>query len=319
MHQNALVIICLVLLNSAFSQSTPNVIKVIADGYSYLGEEETVKAAKKRAMDDAERKAVEQGSGIYLESFSRIHDFMVVDDEIKSISSGYIISKRVILDQLESNPPRYHVQIEAEIKCGDLQKLIAAKEDEKKSRQKKISMEFAIFAERRFMDGSWGEVLVEEGGELLSYDRFQVHFRPSTDCYVYLLLYDSQNKASLLFPKKASEIESFVEGDTGIRSPGANLFYELDNVTGTEMIYLVASTQPMVDVDWLLEKMEKAGGDNQNAQLLEKTIKGRGIGKIIQGRKTSFSLSNGKRMEKVTDVVTGEGTFVRVLSFKHLP
>jgi len=320
MHTMKLILVGLFFLAlESFGQTTSNIIKVTVDGYSYLGEEETIKLAKERAMKDAERKAIEQGTGLYLESYSKMHNFMLIEDEMKSLAAGYITSKKVLVDELESNPPRYHVRLEADVKCGDLDRLMAARKAEEKAKEQPLSVEFAVVAERRLADGSWGEVLVKDGGELKSFDKFQIHFQPSADCYIYLLFYDSQGKASLLFPSEVMGTNNFVKKGTEIRAPGPNLFYELDTVTGIETVYLIASAQPMADVDWLLEKMEKAGGEAQYAAAIEKSLQARGIGRITAGKKASFSLSDGKRVEKVTEVVMGKGAVVRKLSFRHVP
>lgn len=303
----------------ALAQAPSNIVKVTANGYSYLGENDTIKQAKAQAMKDAERKAIEQGTGIYLESYSTVNMNVLIDDEIKTLAAGYLTNKKVLVDQLEANPPRYHIQIEAEVKCADLNKLLQARKDEEKVQQQPLSVEFAVVAERKLADGSWGEVLVKDGSELKSYDKFQVHFKPNVDCYIYLLFYDSQGKASLLFPGEVMGKNNFVKKDTEVLAPGQNLFYELDTATGIETVYLIASTKPMADVDWLLEKMEQAGGEIEYASAIEKSIQSRGIGQISPGKKASFSLSDGKQIEKVTEVVMGKGAVVRKLSFKHLP
>jgi hypothetical protein len=44
-----------------------------------------------------------------------------------------------------------------------------------------------------------------------------------------------------------------------------------------------------------------------------------GIDQLTQEERVSFSLNDGKRVEKVTDVVMGRGAVVRKLSFTHLP
>jgi len=314
-------IICVLIFISSLvlAQTLSNLVKVTADGYSYLGENDTIKQAKERAMQDAERKAIEQGTGIYLESYSKVNMNMLIDDEIKSLAAGYLTNKKVLIDQLESDPPRYHVQIEAEVKCADLEKLMHARTEQEKVSQQPLSVEFLVVAERKFADGTWGEVLVKDGGELKSFDKFQVHFQPSADSYIYLLFYDSQGKASLLFPSKIMGSNNLVTKDTEVRAPGRDLFYELDTITGIETVYLIASVQPMPDIDWLLEKMEQAGGEPQYAVALEKSIQTRGIGRVTAGKKASFSLSNGKKIEKVTEVVMGKGDVIRKLSFNHLP
>lgn len=311
-----------ILLNCvAFSQVASNIVKVTTDGYSYLGEEETIKVAKERAMKDAERKAIEEGTGLYLESYSKVHNYMVVEDEIKSLAAGYITSKKVLVDELESNPPRYHVRIEAEVKCGDLDQLMEAKkeEDQPQPMGRALSVEFAMVAERKMADGTWGEVLVKDGGELKSFDKFQIHVQPGSNCYLYLLFYDSQGKASVLFPSKEMGLDNLVKKDAEIRAPGPDLYYELDAVTGRETVYLIASAKPMQRLNWLLEKMEKAGGEVEHPEALVRSIRARGIGRVTTGGKASFSLSDGKRIEKVTEVLKGRGAVVRKVSFNHLP
>ena len=43
----------------------------------------------------------------------------------------------------------------------------------------------------------------------------------------------------------------------------------------------------------------------------------RGVGGIVKGQTVVYSLSDGKKIQKVTDVVTGTGSVVRAVSFHH--
>ena len=43
----------------------------------------------------------------------------------------------------------------------------------------------------------------------------------------------------------------------------------------------------------------------------------RGIGGITKGDAVTYTLSDGKKIQKVTDVVTGTGSVVRAVSFLH--
>ena len=43
----------------------------------------------------------------------------------------------------------------------------------------------------------------------------------------------------------------------------------------------------------------------------------RGIGGITKGQAVTYMLSDGKKIQKVTDVVTGTGSAVRAVSFLH--
>jgi hypothetical protein len=43
----------------------------------------------------------------------------------------------------------------------------------------------------------------------------------------------------------------------------------------------------------------------------------RGVGGITKGQAVTYTLSDGKKIQKVTDVVTGTGSLMRAVSFQH--
>jgi hypothetical protein len=43
----------------------------------------------------------------------------------------------------------------------------------------------------------------------------------------------------------------------------------------------------------------------------------RGVGGITKGNSVTYTLSDGKKIQEVTDVVTGTGSVVRAVSFQH--
>ena len=43
----------------------------------------------------------------------------------------------------------------------------------------------------------------------------------------------------------------------------------------------------------------------------------RGVGGIVKGQSVTYTLSDGKKIQKVTEVVTGTGSVVRAVSFLH--
>jgi hypothetical protein len=317
MRLRSVILILSLVFTRLQSQPVKQSVTVTADGYSYLGEDETLRQAKLSAMQDAERNAVEKGTGVYVESFSSVNQSVLMDDEILAVAGGYLSGKKVLIDRLEAEPPRYHVQIEAEVKCGDLQKLMEAKKAEKKAEKQILSVDFACVAERLLADGTWGEINVLDGGELRSFDKFQIHIQPRSDCHAYLILYDSSGKASLLFPTKETGGSAFLKRGIEKKVPGKNMFYELDDKTGVETLYLLASPVALADVEWLLEKMGKAGTDTTVGSALTRSLTTRGIGRIVPGAKADFILTGGAKVEKVTETVTGRGTFVKKLGFRH--
>jgi hypothetical protein len=80
-----------------------------------------VAAARDRAIDDALRKAVEQTLGTYIDSQTRVQNYMVVEDRILSWSRGYV-SNYQITSELKKTPEVYEVRMLATVNTADLQK-----------------------------------------------------------------------------------------------------------------------------------------------------------------------------------------------------
>lgn len=79
--------------------------------------------ARDHAIEDAKRKAVEQGVGSALQSESEIKNFQLVFDKISSKATGYVSSYKII-DELQ-NAGLYRVTIRAVVRMADLQSDIA--------------------------------------------------------------------------------------------------------------------------------------------------------------------------------------------------
>ena len=185
-----------------------------------------------------------------------------------------------------------------------------------------LTLSMNIVGQRKEPDGSYTEVLVNEGSVLRSYDNFQVHLETNRPAYVYILLYDSQGTASQLFPDPKINQQGFLEQGRKVVVPARDLWFWLDENTGTETIYVLTSEKPMSDIQGLLAKMETvddAAGKNGVAQEIKQRIAivQRGVGGITKGQAVTYTLSDGKKIQKVTEVVTGTQSVVRAVSFLH--
>jgi class 3 adenylate cyclase/CHAT domain-containing protein len=184
-----------------------------------------------------------------------------------------------------------------------------------------LSLRMNIIGQRKEADGGYTEVLVSEGSVLRSHDNFQVHLETSRPAYVYILIYDSQGKASQIFPDPKIDQPGFAEGGGRVVIPAKDLWFWLDEHTGTETVYVLASEKPMSDIQGLLAKMERvdeAGQKRVSQQIKERiAVMQRGVGGVTKGQAVTYMLSDGKRIQKVTEVVTGTGSVVRAVSFHH--
>jgi hypothetical protein len=178
-----------------------------------------------------------------------------------------------------------------------------------------------IIGQRKEADGSYTEVLVNEGSVLRSRDNFQVHLETSRPAHIYILLYDSQGQAGQIFPDPKIDHPGFAEGRKKVVVPAKDLWFWLDEHAGTETIYVLASEKPMPDIQGLLARMEKAddsGKQRVSQQIKERiAVMQRGVGGVTKGQAATYVLSDGKKIQKVTEVVTGTGSAVRAVSFVH--
>ncbi len=184
-----------------------------------------------------------------------------------------------------------------------------------------LTLRMNIIGQRKEADGSYTEVLVNEGSVLRSYDNFQVHLETNRVAYVYVLLYDSQDRASQLFPDPKIDHSGLIQPGGSVAIPSKDLWFWLDEHPGTETIYVLTSEKPMSDIRGLLAKM--AAVDDAGQQRVSQEIKQRiaivqrGVGGITKGPAVTYSLSDGKKIQNVTDVVTGTGSVVGAVSFDH--
>jgi CHAT domain-containing protein len=184
-----------------------------------------------------------------------------------------------------------------------------------------LSLSMNVIGQRKEPDGSYSEIIVREGSVLQSGDHFQVHVEINKRAHVYVLLFDSQGQAKELFPNPKIEQAGFIDGGQRIAVPEKDLWFWLDENTGTETLYILASEKPLPNIRELLRKMEAAdeAGKRRISQEIKNniTIVQRGVGGITKGKMVTYPLSDGKRIEKVTEVVAGTDSVVRAISFQH--
>jgi hypothetical protein len=184
-----------------------------------------------------------------------------------------------------------------------------------------LSLSMNIIGQRKEPDGSYSEVVVREGSVLQSGDNFQVHVETNRPSHVYVLLFDSQGRASQLFPDPKIEQQGFTDPSRRVAVPDRDLWFWLDDQPGTETVYVLASEGPLADIRGLLLKMDRAN-ETERKQLsgeIKQRIKivERGVSGIAKGKTVTYPLSDGQRVQKVTEIVAGAGAVVRAISFEH--
>jgi hypothetical protein len=97
--------------------------KVRAKGMATI-QKNFVDIARSKALDEAQRNAVEKAVGVMVTSATSVENFQVKMDSILSESKGFITSYKIISDKRTGNS--YEVEIEAEISQGKLRDKMTA-------------------------------------------------------------------------------------------------------------------------------------------------------------------------------------------------
>jgi hypothetical protein len=106
------------------------------------------------------------------------------------------------------------------------------------------------------------EVGIEDGGVLNSGDLFRINFQLLEEAYVYLLSLDSQRNLSKLYPDKDMELPVKFEPQKLYFFPTGDEWLKLDKSTGQEKIYLLASPDPIEDIDIKIDQLKGSGINN---------------------------------------------------------
>ncbi len=174
-----------------------------------------------------------------------------------------------------------------------------------------------IILDTGFFYQRYGETLVnplKEGISLRSRsDKYFIFFRPSQNCYVYILQEDSKGNLNLLFPSTSGN--AYVEKDKDYWVPSFGKAYTLDEIKGMEKIYLLATSSPLESLTEGVRMEEVVKIATRGLQT--KSIKTRII--VIKPKKTPEYIPSQEvdRISNLIERVEGEGGWVRVIKFNH--
>ena len=108
---------------------------------------------------------------------------------------------------------------------------------------------------------------------LRSGDQLKFMLELHKTCFVYLIYQSSQGDMSLLFPYQLNRFGSACELQTMYYIPRDDSWFELDDKSGTETIYLIASISRLIELEELFQKVDPgAGGNRGQAELIRSRI-----------------------------------------------
>jgi hypothetical protein len=185
--------------------------------------------------------------------------------------------------------------------------------------------------------GANGEAVLPDGATVATGQRFKIRVQPNSDCSLYVLLYDSQGQATVLFPHQKIALATEVRGGVSYEIPDGKKWYWFDEKPGIETFYLVASYTPLNDLDRLLAAMQQAGRQNAQAAAAARnhidtvvargmsagtssdyqpkgaTVKDRGVGGIVD---IGWGASS-RAAAEMDNIVSGHATVVKKVVLNH--
>ena len=89
---------------------------------------------------------------------------------------------------------------------------------------------------------------------LSSGDKLKMMIQLRRKCFVYLIHRDSQGDFTMLFPYSLKQFDTDYQTARNYYAPKGEAWFQLDNRTGTETFYLIASDQRLLDIEYTYEK-----------------------------------------------------------------
>jgi hypothetical protein len=214
--------IILLLFSASFAVAAEKALWVTAVGEAYQGETEIPKEVMERAKRDAQSKAIEQATGVFLKSHTLVQNSQVADDLIYAAVRGKI-NEMIVLNSGWDKQDRnlYQIRIKA---------LVEPLYPEKgKGLSAKLNL---------------SKTKLREGEEV------KIYYETNSDCYIYLFSIAADGSVTLLFPNSQNQ-ENKVTGGKVYEFPAPEGGIRLNAIflpgfrgkTAEEKIKLIATTK----------------------------------------------------------------------------
>ncbi|SPF35304.1 conserved exported hypothetical protein [Syntrophobacter sp. SbD1] len=95
---------------------------------------------------------------------------------------------------------------------------------------------------------------VTAGMVLSSGDKLKMMIQIRKKCFVYLIHRDSEGNFSMLFPYNLKQFDTDYQIARNYYAPKGEAWFQLDNRTGSETFYLIASDQRLLDIEYTYEQ-----------------------------------------------------------------
>jgi len=114
-----------------------------------------------------------------------------------------------------------------------------------------------VFVAQSEKDGSEKLIPITKDTMLKRGDKLKIMIDLDSECFIYVLRNNGDNQLVRLFPEEEPQSGEALRADVRYL-PKYDKWYTLNNETGTERFYLIASSQPLVELENLLSEYDSS-------------------------------------------------------------
>jgi hypothetical protein len=127
------------------------------------------------------------------------------------------------------------------------------------SEERLLSVEFDIVKQ---IGDSSSVVKLKDGDVLTSKDNYKIVFTISRPCYAYVFQIDATTKIDILLPEEGDRYD--VTKSEPVYAPSGDEWFYLDENKGVEHVYLIASINPILELEELLKSVRSTSWQMKN-------------------------------------------------------
>lgn len=167
---------------------------------------------------------------------------------------------------------------------------------------------------QRIRENQWREFDLHDGMTLYSDDQFRLVFSTNCDCIVYVIM---ANVDGVLGVQQRYECQK----DSRYQVPGGIDWFTLDDETGDETVFLLASPSPIAELEIICDPQTPRNDRDAAASVRETADwfgrQSRGVSVESDHRIATNTYSSGKTVTPEMHLVASKAVAVQVIRFKH--
>lgn len=158
--------------------------------------------------------------------------------------------------------------------------------------------------------GTEEAISIEQDTTLRSGARLKFMIEPITDSSIYLIYQDAKDEMFLLYPDSPASFGAAGPADNRSYVPPGSLWFELDDSTGYETFFLLASHEPQLELERLIEEHDVADKVSRTGLVRDIVKEIRGLQKVNRAfaRKAEKPVIIGGQTRGGSEVVDEDAT-----------